>query len=183
MVLCSAYAWTYYSFCFKELFHMNKQLKFQTILLMVLIGCISNSYAQVFSLNTAGGTASGNTGSVNYTVGQLTYVTHTGINGSVAAGVQQIYEISVISGLEEPTAIMLSVYPNPTIDFLTLEVKDFENSLYLFQLLDIRGKVLKNEHISNIKTSVQMANFNSGIYFLRISTEQKEIKTFKIIKK
>ena len=41
-------------------------------------------------------------------VGQVVYITSTGINGSVAQGVQQPYEISVITGVNE-TAINLEM--------------------------------------------------------------------------
>jgi hypothetical protein len=43
----------------------------------------------------AGGEATGSGGSVSYSVGQVVYTTNTGINGSVAQGVQQPYEFQM----------------------------------------------------------------------------------------
>jgi|SRR5690554_3243411 len=66
------------------------------------------------SVNATGGDASGEGGSVSYSVGQITFQTHTGTNGSVAQGVQQPFEISVVTAIEEAKGINLSVtaYPN-----------------------------------------------------------------------
>ncbi|MCB0409870.1 MAG: hypothetical protein KDD29_06595, partial [Flavobacteriales bacterium] len=44
---------------------------------------------------SSGGDALGVGGSASYSVGQVVYTTHTGVNGSIAQGVQQPYEISV----------------------------------------------------------------------------------------
>ena len=90
---------------------------------------LSTAMAQE-SINATGGNASGSGGSASYSVGQIVYTTTTGTSGSVAAGVQQPFEISTVTGIEEANGINLTVtaYPNPTTDFLTLEIKDFELS-------------------------------------------------------
>ena len=63
----------------------------------------------------AGGNASGNIGSASYSIGQVFYITSSGTNGSVAQGVQQPYEISVITGMDEFKDMKLECYafPNP----------------------------------------------------------------------
>ena len=63
-----------------------KRLKICAVLLLGL--GLTGLQAQE-SVNATGGDASGSGGSVSYSVGQITYQTHTGINGSVAEGVQQ----------------------------------------------------------------------------------------------
>lgn len=142
------------------------------------------------SINTTGGNASGSGGTVSYSVGQVMYNTHTGTNGSVAEGVQQPYEISVVIGIEEAEGINLSVtaYPNPTIDYLTLEVKEFELSTLHFQLFDMNGKLLQSEKIIGNQTSIVMSNLAPATYFLKVTVKtqdfaSQEVKTFKIVKR
>jgi len=124
---------------------------------------------------------------VSYTVGQVVYTTNTGTNGSVAQGVQQPFEISVVTGIEEAKGITLqcSAYPNPTTDFLTLKV-DASTSLSIqsmeYQLFDINGKLLENKKVEDDETSIVMSNLVPATYFLKIIQNNKEIKTFKIIK-
>ena len=158
-----------------------KRLKLCALLLLAY--CITGLQAQE-SVNATGGDASGSGGSASYSVGQVTYQTHSGTNGSVAQGVQQPYEISVVTGLEEAKGINLSVtaYPNPTTDYLTLEVKDIELSMFHFQLYDMQGKLLQNEKITGTKTSIVMSNLVPATYFVKVIQGNKEVKTFKIIK-
>jgi hypothetical protein len=134
--------------------------------------------------NTSGGNASGSGGSVSYSVGQTVYTTNAGINGSVAQGVQQPYEISIVTGLEDAAEInhSFSVYPNPTTNFLILNIGNYKTQNLFFNLYDIRGKLLESKKTENIETTILMENYASGIYFLKIIESNKELKTFKIIK-
>ena len=136
------------------------------------------------SVNATGGNASGSGGSVSYSVGQVVYTTTTGTSGSVAQGVQQPYEISAVTAIEQAKGINLSVsaYPNPTTDCLTLEVKDFELSTLHFQLFNMNGKLLQNEKITGNQTSISMSNLVPANYLVKVIQGDKEVKTFKIIK-
>lgn len=157
---------------------MKKSIFASVFLLVTSILCAQNASI------SSGGDASGVGGTTSYSVGQVIYTTNSGVNGSVAQGVQQPYEISVITEINQTQKINLncSVYPNPTTDFLVLSVPTVENSLLNFQLLDVSGKLLINELILNKKTKILMQNFPKSSYFLTVRDNQKEIKTFKIIK-
>ena len=136
------------------------------------------------AIPAAGGSGSGSGGSVSYTVGLVLYTTNIATNGSVAHGVQQPWEISVINGLEEADGISLfcSVYPNPAIDLLILKVENYDKKTLSYQLYDIRGKLLENRKITAYQTSVSLGNYASSTYFLKVSNNDKETKVFKIIK-
>ena len=159
----------------------HKRLKLSAVLLLGL--GLTGLQAQT-SVNATGSNASGSGGSVSYSVGQVVYTTNTGTNGSVAQGVQQAFEISVVTGLEEAKGINLSVsaYPNPTTDYLTLEVKDVELLNLHFQMYDMNGKLLQNEKITGNQTSIVMSNLVPATYFVKVIQGNKEFKTFKIIK-
>lgn len=136
-------------------------------------------------INTVGGDISGGGGSVSYSVGQVTYQTYTNTNGSISEGVQQSYEISIVSAIKEAQGINLSVsaYPNPTANNLILEVKDVEHSTTYFQLYDIQGKLLQKREITGNLTSIIMSNLVPATYYVKVIRGEKEVKTFKIIKK
>jgi hypothetical protein len=137
------------------------------------------------TITTASGNASGAGGNITYTVGQLVYTTDIGSTGSVAKGVQQPFEISVITEVNAAKDISLicTVYPNPANDFITLKIENCDLTNLAFKLLDVNGKVLENRQITGNETIISMTNFPPAIYILRISSDNKEIKTFKIIKK
>lgn len=136
------------------------------------------------AITAAGGNSSGSGGSVSYSVGQEVCVTSTGINGSVAHGVQQPYEISVVTELEETKGIQekISVFPNPAIAFLLLSTKDIEFSALSFGLFDSSGKLLLNQKVSAKEKTITMASFPKAVYLLKVSDNNKEVKIFTIIK-
>lgn len=134
------------------------------------------------SVNATGGDASGSGGSASYSVGQLVYTTNTGTDGSVAQGVQQAYEISVVLGIEEANVITLSAYPNPTVDYLTLSIAEFEISNLSYQVYDLQGRLLQTQELTGTQTQIDMSNYGASAYFVKVYQDNKEIKTFKIIK-
>ncbi len=158
-----------------------KRLKLSAVLLLGL--GLAGLQAQE-SVNATGGNALGNGGSASYSIGQVVYTTNTGTNGSVAQGVQQPYEISTVSGIEEAIGINLTItaYPNPTSDYLTLSINEFDISNLSYQLFDMQGKLLLSTKITNEKTSIVMSNLIPAVYFVRVMEGIKNVKTFKIVK-
>ena len=74
-----------------------KKLKLITLLLLG-VGLTGLQAQQ--AIPASGGNASGSGGSASYSVGQVIYSKNTGTNGSVAQGIQQPYEIMVVTGIE-----------------------------------------------------------------------------------
>ena len=159
----------------------HKRLKLSAVLLLGL--GLTGLQAQT-SVNATGTNASGSGGTVSYSVGQVVYTTNTGTSGSVAQGVQQPFEISVVTGIEEAKGINLSVsaYPNPTTDYLTLSISEFEISNLTYQLYDISGKLLQSEKITGNQTNIVMSNLVPANYFVKVIAGNQLIKEFKIIK-
>jgi len=133
-------------------------------------------------LSATGGDASGSGGTVAYSVGQIVYTTSTGTTGSVAQGVEQAYEISSVGIKETALNISLRVFPNPTSDYLTLKVQDYNNEALSYSLLDEQGKLVLNDQITNQDTQVAMSTLARGAYFINVLQANKKIQTFKIIK-
>jgi hypothetical protein len=136
------------------------------------------------SISTAGGNATGSGGNVSYTVGQIVYTINTGTNGSVTQGVQQPFEISVITGLEEAKDISLEfvIYPNPATDFVKLNIMNYEVQNLRYRLYDINGSLIIDDKVEGNETSISMQNFSPATYILKVVQGNKEIKSFKIIK-
>jgi len=136
------------------------------------------------TIPATGGNASGGGGSASYSIGQMVYTTNTGTNGSVARGVQQPFEISVITAIDEAKGITLqcSAYPNPTTEFIKLKLENYKTENLTYQLFDINGKLLENKKIDGNETRIVMYNLVPATYFLKVIQCNKEVKTFKIIK-
>jgi hypothetical protein len=161
--------------------------KLRVFILYILLIAFPKLQAQEV-IPAAGGNAYGSGGTSSYTIGQIFYTTNTGSNGSVAQGVQQPFEILVMSRIEQTTDIHLicKAYPNPTSNYLTLTIEDSNNLNLMYQLFDINGGLIENEEVINNETIIIMTSRSVGIYILRVykadGFSKKEIKTFKIIK-
>jgi hypothetical protein len=152
---------------------------------IILFGIgFSNGIKAQSIIPASGGTSSGSGGNVNYTVGQLVYTTITGSNHSVVQGVQQPYEISGVTGLKETSGIILStsVYPNPTSNFVILQIGNYKVSDLSYQLFDLKGRQIESKNINGTETSIDLDKLIPATYFLKVIENNKEIKTFKIIK-
>ncbi len=154
----------------------------KTIAFVSLVLLSSKALAQNNTVSS-GGVASGSNGTVSYSVGQVFYNFYMGDNGKLLQGLQQPYEVSVITGTNDlQINLKVAVYPNPVFDYLTLTIQHLELSQFSYQLLDIQGKILNQEKLRNSITNIKMESLNNGIYFLKILNKQKQLKTYKIIK-
>lgn len=137
------------------------------------------------SVSAAGGNASGTGGRAAYTVGQVAYSHLTGTNGFIIQGVQQPYEISVVTAAENTEDITLTcvVYPNPASTHLNLVVSALNGQRLKYSIYNLNGLLLRDNDIESSITSISLDQFQAGIYFLRIVSEGREIKIFRIIKK
>ena len=159
----------------------HKQLKLVAIL-MFGFG-LTLLHAQE-TVPASGGKASGSGGSVSYSFGQLFFMNHTGENGSVFEGVQQPYEISVVTAVVEAEGIdlIVSAFPNPVTDHLILRVDRYNYENLHFQLIGINGRMVKTGIVTSYETIIDMAGITRATYLLRVLDKEKEIKTFRIIK-
>jgi hypothetical protein len=136
------------------------------------------------TVTAAGGNTSGSAGTVSYTIGQVLYTTSESSTGSVAHGVQQPYEISVVTGIDIASGILLecSVYPNPANDFLFLKIENYDNKDLSYKLYDSGGILLADKKVTGVQTTIPMSKLPPAVYFLKVIDGRKEIKTFKIIR-
>ena len=85
--------------------------------------------------------------------------------------------LSSFLGVNENQENKISVFPNPTENFITLEVKNSMN----YSLVDLNGRTLQNGVINN-NDNIDLSSLNSGSYILRLSNENG-IQNLPIIKK
>ena len=162
---------------------MNQERK---ILIILLFFCFWTKVIQAQEIITAtGGNATSNGGSVSYSIGQIVYSTLSMLNGTIIQGVQQPYEISIVTTIKNSEEINLQclVYPNPTrgISKLVFESPDFEN--LRFRLFDMNGVLLQDKKVESRSTEISLGNLSNSIYFLKVYHNNIEIKVFKIVKK
>lgn len=156
----------------------------KTYYFIILGICFTFKLSAQQSFNTAGGNATGTGGTVSYSIGQMNYTTNTGTSGSACQGVQQPYEIYMVTSVDEAKDlnINLSAFPNPTFDFLTLKIESSTTKNLSYLLLDMNGKLLATQKLDGTETKIAMNNYAAATYFIKITENNNTLKTFKIIK-
>ena len=129
-----------------------------------------------------GGTASGNGGTVTYTVGQIAVQTNSDGTTTISEGVQQPFEISVV-GVDDYPGITLNavIYPNPTQGIVQLEITNFqlEGEIHVY---DVSGKFLLKKTIEGQTTQMDLSTYAPGTYYLSVYSNSQKLKTFKVVK-
>ena len=157
--------------------------------ILILCCCIpglgtTTLFAQQGNL-AAGGNASGTGGTASFSIGQIFYSSPSGTTHKIIQGLQQPYEISVITSVKEKVAainLTASVFPNPAVDNFTLKVENSELKNLSFELYNAQGQILLSKKVETEETPIELSNLASSYYILRVHDGNQAIKTFKITK-
>ena len=158
--------------------------RFETIAFICFVFLLGNKNLLAQQGTSAGGgEAIGSGGSASYTIGQIDYISAADSGGTITQGIQQPYEILIVTGMDENGIdLTISVYPNPATDFVLLKMENNKLENFTYQLYDIQGKILLNKKVESRKTSISMIDLAQAIYFIKVLKNNIEVKTFKIIK-
>jgi len=152
------------------------------ILLITICGVAVTNAQQAIS--TAGGEASGAGGTASFTAGQPDYIYLASNNGSVMQGIQQPFDVQTVTRAEfvKDVTLVCEAYPNPVNDLLVLKIQRDKLDNLSYSLMDVNGRVLEENIIDKTENAISLKEYSQGTYFLTVIDNNKELKTFKIIK-
>jgi PKD repeat protein len=78
----------------------------------------------------------------------------------------------------------IEVFPNPTDDFVTVQLKSKKAADFRALLITIDGKIIVSREYVNttiINDEISLKNYSSGVYFLQIESENEQA-TYQLIK-
>lgn len=155
------------------------------LLLIISISLLTAGLFAQSAVVPTGGTASGNGGTATYTVGQIAVQRVEGNGKYIIEGVQQPYEIQTV-GINDYPGITLEavVFPNPTQHSVQLRISNYIIPDYGLkaQLYDANGKLLRSFNISDLDTKIDLEQYPTATYQLRVMDNARLLKTFKIVK-
>jgi hypothetical protein len=131
------------------------------------------------SIVSNGGEANGSGGTASYSVGQVFDMSISNNNYSIQEGVQQTYKVNT-DGLLEMSTDLFSIYPIPTSEFITIELKSkhFEFEYYV---ISTAGSLVDKGIISSQNSTINLADLKTGEYHI-VCKSDKEFFKSKIIK-
>ena len=160
----------------------NMQIKNLLMLGGLMIGGL-NVMAQE-GTNAAGGDASSGEGSVSYSIGQSFGASVATSDGSITEGVQQPYQIRVVTDLSSTLneSSDVNAYPNPVLSSFTVNVDGELNHQLTGVLFNQMGVEVHRFELAGSQTNVNLENFEAGMYMLHVKKDNQVFKNIKIIK-
>jgi hypothetical protein len=130
------------------------------------------------SVLTSGGDFSSNYGSMSYSIGEVFNISK-GTGFKLQEGAQQCF---IINPIYTHSNLHLSIFPNPTTDFIYFKVENFNYLNLSYILFDLTGKTILKGKIIDIKSFISLKNLPSQSYLLKCFRGNEEENTFKIQK-
>lgn len=157
-------------------------MKSVNLLLCTVLFGLLHVHAQS-SENSAGGNASGSSGNVAYSIGDVFYEPVSSAGGQLYPGVQGAYEVVETLGQDiAEIGLSLKVFPNPTTDILNLRVDLQDHQKYSYELSDFAGRVLAKKAVTGKVTQLSVSGYPAGHYLLKVLKNNAPVKIFKVIK-
>ncbi len=89
------------------------------------------------------------------------------------------YSPMQVTGITDNLALKVSIYPNPTSDYLNINWSGNQPQMNV-EFYDITGKQVLNQLVNN-NSKLSIQGFNKGLYLIKLSDNGKMIETRKII--
>lgn len=88
------------------------------------------------------------------------------------------FTVEVALGLEENESVDANVYPNPTQGELVIECDAMKELTVIMP----NGQVVERINVNGDKYLLDMSDYNSGVYYVKITTKDNNVITYKSVK-
>jgi hypothetical protein len=140
-------------------------------------------------VSTSGNHAGNGTVQLSWTIGETVTGTISSGNNILTQGMHQ--SKLTVTAVEElvGSGFEISAFPNPATECVHIKIVSMSRGKasdmwkdFSFQIHDLHGIVLNYNQIEDSETVIRMDSYAPSIYFLKIMDNNREVKTFKIIK-
>ena len=152
-------------------------MKKNTLVLFSFFASLAVTAQEVVA--TQGESYSNGSGSIDFTLGEVIIATGTDGTNFITQGFHQTNWTFL--GLEDfAPNYEATIFPNPTSEVLNIRTSTFENVTYT--LYDVQGKLVMQDILSAEQTPIQVSQLTLGSYYLTLTNETQNLKTFKLVK-
>ena len=86
----------------------------------------------------------------------------------------------VVTGVWEEANYVAEVYPNPSVNFVTVRFNEASSSRSL-ELLDATGRSISTQSALEKENSLNVQSYAPGVYLLRISDQNTIVKILRVV--
>lgn len=154
-------------------------MKALVLVLLLLLFAANSALAQQISV-AAGGDAASAAGSVAFTVGQVVYETRFGTVAASNEGVQQPYDVAIVTDVDAIEEAQADAFPNPVSNFFRIVLDTSVPQPISFRVVGSSGQIIYAGQTQGPETVVNTQHWASGRYLLQLATNIP--KTINLIK-
>lgn len=157
----------------------------KALFIIVFFIILEETRAQQDFVASGGDTFYSSDGTFSYSLGQISNLEIKGNEGIIISnGVQHAYEI-YIEEIKIPITVNFNAiaYPNPTNSEITIKILEKNSENLTYHLYDSKGIFITKGKIDNDQATLQLGQYASGVYMLKVTSGNNSYKLFKIIKK
>jgi hypothetical protein len=126
-------------------------------------------------VGTSGSYTENASGSVSWTIGEVIIETGTGGTHEATQGFHQS-NIWVL-GVEELSELEISIYPNPTSDFVNIKTE----GEVMLSIYDMSGRLINSYHLTEETNQINVDQYSRGTYNMVFETEGQKSKTARLV--
>jgi hypothetical protein len=153
---------------------MNKKV---LIAFSIVVGSTTVLGQEVVS--SQGDSYSNASGSIDFTIGEVVINTATDGTNDLTQGFHQtLWQFVELD--EFDANFVVSLFPNPTQDLLTIQASAFDGVSYV--LTDAAGRIVMSNSLSGELTPLDVSSFEAGTYNLSLEKASSVLKTIRLVK-
>ncbi len=154
------------------------------VYVILLTGIVSSTTFSQGNTVSGGSAGSGTRGNSSFAIGQVFHFTLTNKTTSNSKEVQKALKESTLKNENRSDFLLdVTLFPNPTTANVVLKINNVPIQEFDFLLYDLVGRFIMKQKVTNKETIIRMDQLVDAIYVLKINRNNREVQTFKIIKK
>ena len=101
-------------------------------------------------------------------------------NGSLCSSIRVPVNVNIVTSTEDSNALQdIQIYPNPTVDYLMINLDDISTAT--LRIMDNQGRLVSEQTLQTGENELSLSAYSAGIYLFQILTEEGSMiqKVFK----
>jgi len=154
------------------------------ITMLAIASCVFANAQTVSSsvISTAGKTSSSSDVALDWTLGQAVAGQMSSTDIQLSNGYHSQLDLQFLSITDETITASLAIYPNPTMDYVVLDLKP--NDEVVVTVYNEVGQNLLTTELNTVQNKINLDQLSSGIYIFTVNSKiSNKTNSYKIIKK
>ncbi len=125
--------------------------------------------------------------SLSWSIGEVMTESFSTNDLFLTQGFQQSMDYATNIKLDKTNDFYISIYPNPASNYLFVKIPSstsfIQNNSFLLSVIDVNGKTIMNQKINQQVSNINISDYLSGVYFIKIINPNSNFQQTTIVQK